>query len=133
MSLPNALANSIRRDGAESTLVAQRCRQCATVLFPAGCLCARCGGTSLEQIDLSGRGRIWSWTMVHRAPAGMKVPYFVAWVDFPEGPRLFGQVSGKPGNLRTGMEVSLAFGLPPSGKPDDAYYFIPLTTAVNPG
>lgn len=127
MSLPDALAKNIRRDGAAGTLIAQRCRQCATVVFPAGSLCAKCGGNELDTVELSSAGRVWSWTMVHRAPTGMKTPYFVAWVDFPEGPRLFGQVSGEPGSLHTGMEVSLAFGMPPSGKPDDAYYFIPWT------
>ncbi len=127
MSLPSALAHNIRRDGAGGTLVAQRCRQCTTVLFPAGSICAKCGSNELDQIELSSTGRVWSWTMVHRAPAGMKAPYFVAWVDFPEGPRLFGQVSGEPGSLHSGMKVRLAFGTPPSGKPDDAYYFIPLT------
>jgi uncharacterized OB-fold protein len=124
MSRPTALERSIGDADGRTTLFAQHCRHCGMVLFPVGKICARCGGTELDKRPLSPTGSVFSWTAVHRAAPGWRVPYVVALVDFPEGPRVFAQVKALPNAMRSGMPVHLAFGSPPAGLPNDGYYFV---------
>ena len=124
MSHP-ALEHSVGEHAGRTALFAQRCRGCGTTLFPVGSDCPDCGGSDLERVALSAGGSVFSWTAIHRAAAGWKVPYVVALVDFPEGPRIFAQVRADAAAMRSGMPVELAFGTPPAGHPADAYFFVP--------
>jgi uncharacterized OB-fold protein len=124
MSRPTALEGSIGDADGRTTMFAQHCRRCGMVLFPIGKICAGCGGTELDKRPLSPTGSVFSWTVVHRAAPGWRVPYVVALVDFAEGPRVFAQVEAVSSAVRSGMPVCVAFGRPPAGQPDDAYYFI---------
>jgi uncharacterized OB-fold protein len=123
MSRPPALERSIASVDGRTALFASHCRGCGRVLFPVGSVCAQCGGADLDRQALSPTGSVFAWTAVHRAAPGWKVPYVVALVDFPEGPRIFAQVDAAPEAMRSGMPVRVAFGRPPAGQPDDAYCF----------
>ncbi|MGD9943377.1 MAG: Zn-ribbon domain-containing OB-fold protein [Burkholderiaceae bacterium] len=125
MSLPALLEHSVGEVDGRTSLFAQRCRRCGRIAFPVRSLCAACGADELDRVPLSPDGQVFSWTVIHRAAAGWQVPYVVALVDFPEGPRLFAQVRADPAAMRSGMPVRLVFGTPPAGRPDGAYYFEP--------
>ncbi len=125
MSLPTVLASSVQTQGDRPHLLAQCCKACGVTTFPIAVMCSRCGHDGLERVELSGSANVFSWTQIHRGGAGMKTPYIVALADFESGPRLFAQVHAEPAQMRTGMPVKLAFGVPPAGAPADAYYFVP--------
>lgn len=110
MSRPPALEGSIGEVDGQRALFAQCCRGCGKVLFPVGRMCAACGGTELDKRPLSPAGTVFSWTAVHRAAPGWRVPYVVALVDFAEGPRIFAQVEADSATMRCGMPLRLAFG-----------------------
>jgi len=64
----------------------------------------------MQEIALSSRGEIDTFTVVHVAPVGFKAPYIQAYVDLPEGPRVFSLITGcEPSEsaLKTGTEVEL--------------------------
>jgi uncharacterized OB-fold protein len=64
----------------------------------------------MEEVPLSRRGRIYSWTVARVAPQGFTAPYFVAYVDLDDGPRIFSLISGvdpETETLENGMEVEL--------------------------
>ncbi len=57
------------------------------------------------------RGRLYSFTIAHVAAVGFEAPYFQAFVDLPEGPRVFALISHdvpvRPDALQEGMELEL--------------------------
>ncbi len=69
------------------------CAGCGRVYFRAEGECSRCGGV-LEERRVSGRGRVYSYTEVHAAPAGMTAPYCLALIDLDEAGRVLGRLEG---------------------------------------
>jgi uncharacterized protein len=78
-------------------LLVQRCDSCGHLVFPPAPLCPRCRHTELSWVGLSGKGKVWSWTVFHKAyfPGfADEMPYAVAIVELDEGPRVWTQVAG---------------------------------------
>jgi uncharacterized OB-fold protein len=84
----------------EHRIALQRCNACQRVRFPPMPGCPYCGARGHEQVDVSGKGRVYSFVRVHRAltPAMEgEVPYVVAVVQLDDnGPRMIGRVDGDP-------------------------------------
>ncbi len=78
------------------------------------------GHTDLEWVEASGRGTVYSTTVVRmRAPA---LSYNVALVDLAEGPRLMSRVEGiAPEDVRIGMAVRARIVLVDEGTPGGAH------------
>jgi len=97
----------------EGRLRLQRCGACRQFLFAPRPACPHCGGADLAWSDVSGRGRVFSFTVVHRAPSEAfraQVPYVVAIVELEEGVRLLANVVGcAPADVRVGMPVRAVF------------------------
>ena len=112
--------------GAEPRLLASRCTTCGNLVFPphpsdAASFCRNpgCDGAEFEEVPLSNRGTIWSFTTNHYAPPSPYVaadpfePFSVAAVELPrEKMVVLGQVAEgvDPAALRVGDEVELALG-----------------------
>ena len=94
-------------------LRAQRCTACGHLRWPPSVVCPRCLAEGGEWIQLSGRGRIYSFIVVHRPqhPAFFEdVPYNVVIVELEEGIRLHSNVVGCANEeLRVGMPVEVVF------------------------
>jgi uncharacterized OB-fold protein len=73
--------------------------------------CSGCYRQSLEWTPVSGRGSVYSYSVVHRAQTpAFQVPYVVAIVELAEGPRMLTSiVDVKPEQVRIGMDVEVAF------------------------
>jgi uncharacterized protein len=97
----------------EKRLVVPRCRSCGDAWFPPTLLCPSCGSAGHEWIEVSGRGTVFSFVVMHRVyhPAfADKVPYVVAVIELEEGPRLLSNViSISPGEIRCDMPVRVTF------------------------
>lgn len=96
----------------------QRCSECGSVQFYPRLLCVRCGGP-VEQVAVSGRGSIYSFTIVHRPPAGFAelAPYAVALVDLDEGTRAMGRViTDDPESVQIGHRVVTVIEETPGGR-----------------
>lgn len=82
---------------AQDRLELQRCANCATVWFYPRPACVACGAQTYTWFAASGRGRVHSFSIVHRAPTpafGDRVPYVVALIDLDEGPRMMTNLLG---------------------------------------
>ena len=94
-------------------LVVQRCAGCGTHRFPARDLCSRCLSRTVEWAPVSGRGTIFSWTMMHQVyhPGfADEVPYAVVVVELEEGVRLVSNLVGCPVDaIVAGMPVEVTF------------------------
>jgi uncharacterized OB-fold protein len=99
----------------------QRCGACGRFRHPPRPGCPHCGATKTEWVAVAGRGRVFSFTIVHHAalPAlAADVPYNVATVEFDDAPgvRLVTNVlDAKPDELRIGMDVGVAWDEPAPG------------------
>jgi uncharacterized OB-fold protein len=113
MPIPDPESAPYWEAAAEHRLVVQRCDACGHhYLYPRSA-CPRCWSTGNTWIDASGRGSVYSSTVIHRndLPAFRdRVPYVVAIVELEEGPRLMTNVEGcEPEDVRCGMPVVVSF------------------------
>jgi uncharacterized OB-fold protein len=73
----------------------QQCTRCATSQHYPRAICTSCGSTDLRWRDASGKGTIYSYSVVHRAPpSAPPTPYVVALVRLAEGPTILTNVVG---------------------------------------
>lgn len=72
----------------EHRLIYQRCRDCGTTYAPYQPICRNCWSSNVEDLQSSGRGSVYSFSVVWRPPFPAfrpDVPYAVAWVQLEEG------------------------------------------------
>ena len=97
----------------QGRLVLQHCRRCDRLQHYPRPHCVACLDDDLDWVEASGRGTVYSVTVVHRAmhPAYVaRVPYAHAIVELAEGPRLTTVMTGcEPGDVRVGMPVRAVF------------------------
>lgn len=87
--------------------------QCARIVFYPRARCPHCSADALSWATVSGRGTIYSFTVVHRRAStetGQLVPYVVALVDLAEGGRLMTNIVGCPiEEVAIGLPVRVTF------------------------
>ncbi len=74
--------------------------------------CLNClKGDKLRDSTLSGRGKLYTYTVVYRSTPDFKIPYMVGYIDFEqEGIRVFSQLTGcQPEELQVGMAMEMVF------------------------
>ncbi len=94
---PTDLTRPYWQAAARGELHMQHCGACGRWQFYPRPFCIHCEADALQWRAVSGLGRIYTYTVNHRAPnAFMKarLPYVVAIVELDEGPRLMANVLG---------------------------------------
>ena len=107
-------------DGTEGVLLGFRCRECRVHVFGPATFCQSCTSSSLEPVELSKRGVLYSYTIVRVPPAGWPgpIPYVLGQVELPEGLQVLAEVVDCPeADLKIGMAVELALRLVKSELP----------------
>ncbi|MEB2286313.1 MAG: hypothetical protein B6D46_08160 [Polyangiaceae bacterium UTPRO1] len=98
---------------AKGELRFQRCSGCGTWRHVPREMCAECGSVAWAWERSSGRGRIYTWTVVARAlhPGfAADAPYAPVVVEMEEGVRLLGRmVDCPPAELAIAMPVEVVF------------------------
>lgn len=91
----------------------QRCEDCGVWRHVPRLMCADCGSWQWEWIESSGRGHLFTWTVVHRPmhPAfSDKLPYAPVVIELEEGVRMVSWVLDcPPEKLKRGMLVKVSF------------------------
>lgn len=84
----------------------QRCNACQGHIFFPRVICTGCGSSDLSWVKPSGRGTVYSTTVLRRKPqAGGDLN--IAMIDLQEGPRMMSRVEGvSPDEVRIGLEVT---------------------------
>jgi len=97
----------------EGRLIAQRCLNCGDLRYPPADVCPHCLSRDSEWRQLSGRGEIFSFIIIHRGYHpywAERVPYNVALIELEEGLRMFSNIIGRPNDqLRVGQKVLVSF------------------------
>lgn len=94
-------------------LLANRCAACDRVFFPRRSYCGQCGGADLQPLQLAGRGRVYSHSLIDRKQkiAVIEPPYVQAEIAMPEGVHVFTVLDQvKPGAVQVGMDVEMYVG-----------------------
>jgi uncharacterized OB-fold protein len=118
-----ALEGWFTMDEAAPALLGSRCTTCGTYAFPGEsffCRNPQCEGTEFDQVELSRRGRVWSYTDARYQPpppyvaAEPYIPFALAAVELAaEKMVVMGQVVDgvSVDDLTVGDEVELVLGL----------------------
>ena len=76
-------------DGAgKGKLLLKRCGDCDKTHYYPRNICPHCFSANTEWFEASGRGRIYSFSVMRRAP----VPYVIAFVTLAEGPSMMSNI-----------------------------------------
>jgi uncharacterized protein len=91
MEIPRHWRNQQQR----YALVGEVCPHCQGKIFPPRDVCPYCGGEAKNAYPFSGRGEIYSFTVMRDAPSGYETttPYTVALVKLAEGPMVTAQLT----------------------------------------
>jgi len=89
----------------------QQCKECGQHVFYPRQLCNHCGSSSLKWVEISGRGTVYSTSVVRRKPE-RGGDYNISLIDLEEGPRMMSRVMDvEPTEVTIGMQVSAHVGL----------------------
>ena len=89
----------------------QRCAACGKFIYYPRDRCPHCFSDRLEWRRVSGRGKVYSYTVVRRASsrAFADAPYVLAIVELAEGPRMTTNIVAPPEQVRVEMPVEVVF------------------------
>ncbi len=97
----------------EHRLRFQKCRQCGYIRWPPAIICPLCHSFEAEWIEASGRGKIYSFAVYHKAfheAFEKDLPYVTAIVELEEGPHLLSSIVGcRPEELRCELPVEVVW------------------------
>jgi len=94
--------------GEKPHIIARKCKKCSDIAFPGKERCGKCDSTEMEEVLLSNKGKIYSYTIVMQTIPGYEVPNIVAVVKMPEDDTLMIMTQIKDCSIqevRCGMEV----------------------------
>jgi uncharacterized OB-fold protein len=122
--------------GAEARLVAGRCSSCGKLVFPPPEFCPECAGSEIEPAELPQEGRLYTWSVVHAARSGWKVPFVLGYVDLAPDVRVLAHIVGaEPDELAIDMPVRVRGRTPLAAVTVQdvlAFEFAPMTESVAP-
>ncbi|MDQ8757580.1 Zn-ribbon domain-containing OB-fold protein [Sphingosinicella sp. LHD-64] len=103
----------------EGRLLIKACTNCGEAFHYPRALCPFCRSERTEWREASGKGEIYSFTVLRRAP----IPYAVASVQLAEGPRMITNIVDCDfDSLRCGLPVRVVF------KPSESGPAVPMFT-----
>lgn len=102
---------------AKQKLLMQRCLDCSAYIWTPRPSCFECGSENIHWQELSGRGQVYSFTVIRQVVGRAAsqafekdIPYVIAWIDLDEGPRMITNVIGCPVEaVKLGMKVAVVF------------------------
>ncbi len=89
----------------------QQCEDCRKHIFYPRFICPHCFSENVTWKKASGKGEIYSYTVVHRAfgPYADQTPYVVAIVELEEGVRMMTRIIGDRERIAIGKPVAVRF------------------------
>lgn len=100
----------------QPALIASHCVSCGSYSFPAfsTCINPHCLDKKVEQVTLSRKGKLWTYTIHHYQPPPPFIspepfkPYGIGVVELPEGIKVLGMLTTiDPDALQVGADIEL--------------------------
>lgn len=116
--VPDRVSAGFWKAAARGELAIQRCADCRRFQHPPQPTCRACGDGAVGFERVSGRARLWSWTVTHHnvlpgfAPA---IPYVNITVELVEQPGLFllSDLVGRADSVKLRLGTPLRVVFPP--------------------
>ena len=100
-------------------VMATRCKDCGMVFFPPRADCYRCLDSNMEWIEISGTGKLVTYSKLEYAPIGFgdDLPYAIALLDYGDY-KVFGRIGKNvPENeITVGMAMKTVANTLPNGQ-----------------
>jgi hypothetical protein len=96
----------------QGKLMAGKCLKCGKIHLPPRPLCDNCYGTQFEWVQVSGKGKLLTYTVIHVAPHQFQslAPYAIGIVELAEGLKIPGMIQSIPEEqLKIGMTLQVDF------------------------
>lgn len=94
-------------------LITQQCQSCGARQFYPRSFCIACSSDDIGWMPCSGKGRVYTYTVNHRASHESlkeRLPYVVAMIDLDEGVRLMANIIGESAaQTKIGARVTVVF------------------------
>jgi len=97
----------------QGKLLGGECKKCGKVHLPPRPLCDQCFSNDFEWKEISKKGRLLTYTVIHVAPAQFQsmAPYAVGIVQLEDRVKIPGMIKGVPlEKIKIGMELAFDFG-----------------------
>jgi uncharacterized OB-fold protein len=96
----------------QGKLMGAKCRKCGKVHLPPRPLCDSCFSKDFEWIELSPKGKLLTYTVIHVAPSQFQgmAPYAVGIVQLENGVKIPGMIRASPEHIKIGMPLTMDFG-----------------------
>ncbi len=92
-------------------LVGSKCRNCGEVFLGRQMNCLNCSGEDMEEIRLSNKGKLWTYSVIrYRPPGDYKgpdpfVPFGLGLVELPDGIRILSPIECDIDKIKIGMDL----------------------------
>ncbi len=96
----------------QGKLMAGKCQKCGKIHLPPRPLCDNCYGTEFQWLQVSGKGKLVTYTVIHVAPQQFQnlTPYAIGIVELENGLKIPGTIQGvNQEQLKIGMELAVDF------------------------
>ena len=103
---------------AQRRFLLQKCDACDLVVWFPRRQCPQCWQENLRSFDASGRGTVYSFTVIRKGANEYKdaAPFVYAYVELEEGPRVMTNiVHCAPEDVRIGMPVTIVWDVTEKG------------------
>ena len=92
-------------------LIGSKCKNCGKYFSGRRVICLNCGKQEMEIVPLSGKGEVYSFTIVHQQLpfALVQVPYAIVIVAFEEGCQTHGVVTDSWDSVEVGKDLEVYF------------------------
>ncbi|MGD6741796.1 Zn-ribbon domain-containing OB-fold protein [Streptomyces sp. BH106] len=104
----------------EGTFLLQRCRDCGKTQYHYRALCCHCWSDQVDDFASSGKGTVWTCSVVYKnnTPGYVdKLPYVVGLVELEGGVKVFGNILGDaPEAVDIGTAVEITFAKADNGQ-----------------
>lgn len=102
----------------QGRLVIQYCKACDRLQHPPEPKCAKCGSAdNLEWREVSGRGRIYSYAVMHDTPVTLlfkEQPFNIAVIELEQGIKMLSHLPGTPvDKVPVGVVIQVVFETTP--------------------
>ena len=97
----------------QQKLMAGKCLKCGKIHLPPRPLCDNCYSTEFQWVEISGKGKLVTYSIIHVAPPQFQslTPYTVGIIELEGGLKIPGMIQNlKQEQLKIGMPLTVDFG-----------------------
>ena len=109
-------------------LEGHKCDACGAIFLGVRDNCSKCGARGkMKAVRLGNKGKLYSYSIVHRSFPGIEVPYISAIVDLEGGGTVKGNlinIDPDPAGIQFDMPIELVFGDALGRKDKDGNHYI---------